>query len=271
MVHLEQISEFYNRYSALFSLVYTILIALGGAIISKFIPFVQRYCIRRKLSLEKMNCKVIVPTYQKELHSARNLFDVSPVGDMDAMLNIMTLVDKTGLNKDGHKSMIDYNNYWEMMDQYNMFLIGGPIANKYVYDLFRHFFPQYKTLATMEKAMTNPNKIPLEHFIIDEKDGFSWGESSDDKFFVNKGERYAVLIKLTKSDFKVKKHGTVHIIFGQGIKGTVTASKYFVEHYKELPFQTTGKDHYFIAFKLSENTCLVDSSSFVDLTNKMLQ
>lgn len=194
---------------------------------------------------------------------------VCPIGDIKAVSNVLDLIHATGLYS--HQQSIIYeSNYFSSFDNYNIFCIGGSLANRYSYDLFQQFFPKFKILATEEKIETNPNKIPREHFVSCEAEkGFCWGESSDEQFIIGADERYAIIVKLSNQDFNMKNHGTVHILFGNGVEGTLAISKYLLYDYKDLYKKAKGKKHYFIAFKLKRSTGIIDTNSFVDLTEIM--
>ncbi|WP_168125513.1 hypothetical protein, partial [Pseudoflavonifractor sp. SW1122] len=102
-----------------------------------------------------------------------------------------------------------------------------------------------------------------------EKEGFCWGNSHEERFLVEKGERYAIIVKLSSTDFDIENHGTVHILFGNGIEGTIAISKYLLNNYRDLHKKVKGKSHYFLAFKIKRDTGIIISNSFVDLTDKL--
>ena len=146
------------------------------------------------------------------------------------------------------------------------------LANRYTYDLFQQFFPDFKIYATREKYESNPNRIPLKQFrISEERVGFCWGEQDNQSFTVEKDERYAVMVKLSKEDFHSKDHGTVHILFGNGIEGTLAISRYLLFHYKDINKLVRSRRHYFVAFKVKRKTGIIDTDSFVDLTDQMFK
>ena len=179
------------------------------------------------------------------------------------------MIHATGLSSH-QKSVIYEDTYAESIARYNVFCIGGLLANSYTYDLFQQFFPSFKIYATREKFEFNPNKIPLKNFILSEdKVGFCWGEASSQSFVVKKDERYAIIVKLSKEDFKSKDHGTVHILFGNGVEGTLAISRYLLFNYRDLNKLVASKKHYFIAFKVKRKTGIIDTNSFIDLTDRM--
>lgn len=147
--------------------------------------------------------------------------------------------------------------------------IGGSLANRYTYDfyfttntydLFQQFFLDFKIYATREKYESNPNRIPLKQFrISEERVGFCWGEQDNQSFTVEKDERYAVMMKLSKEDFRSKDHGTVHILFGNGIEGTMAISRYLLFHYKDINKRVRSRRHYFVAFKVKRKTGIIDA------------
>ena len=146
------------------------------------------------------------------------------------------------------------------------------LANRYTYDLFQQFFPDFKIYVIREKYESNPNRIPLKQFrISEERAGFCWGEQYNQSFTVEKDERYAVMVKLSKEDFRSKDHGTVHILFGNGIEGTLAISRYLLFHYKDINKLVRSRRHYFVAFKVKRKTGIIDTDSFVDLTDQMFK
>lgn len=95
------------------------------------------------------------------------------------------------------------------------------------------------------------------------------GELPCEKFVVSMDERYVIIVRLSREDFHRKNQGTVHILFGNGVEGTLAASKYLLHDYKDLYKKVKRKKHYFIAFKIKRYTGLIDPNSFVDLTDEM--
>ena len=237
----------------------------------KVIPYFKKRAIRKCLSLEKKECTIILPTYLKKLHNQIEDVAMCPMGDVQATANVIDLIHEAGLTSH-QKSVIYEGNYAEPMDRYNVFCIGGSLANRYTYDLFQQFFPDFKIYATREKYESNPNRIPLKQFrISEERVGFCWGEQDNQSFTVEKDERYAVMVKLSKEDFRSKDHGTVHILFGNGIEGTLAISRYLLFHYKDINKLVRSRRHYFVAFKVKRKTGIIDTDSFVDLTDQMFK
>lgn len=263
-----QILEFLEKYSSLFSFGYTVLAALFGFLVGKIPPKMRAYKIKKCLSLGKRSCKIILPNYHKKLHNPKDSIEVCPVGDIMAASNLIDLIHSTGLYT--HQQSIFYEgNYSEGFEKYNIFCVGGSLANAYSYDLFRKFFPKFKILATEEKIRRNPLKIPPDHFVVSERKGFCWGDSPEEAFFIDASERYAILVKLSEDDFRMKNHGTVHILFGNGIEGTLALSKYLLNDYTDLYKRVGRKRHYFLAFKVKRDTGMIIPNSFVDLTDKL--
>lgn len=260
---------FFDKYSFVFSFAYTLLVAICGFVISKLIPKIKQYKIRKCLSLSKYECKIVLPCYNKKLHNKNDLIQVCPVGDIKAVSNIIDLIHTTGLYS--HQQSIIYeNDYFSNFENYNIFCIGGSLSNQYTYDIFQQFFPKFKIYACKDKIENNPNKIPYSHFILNEfEKGFCWGNLPDEKFIINNDERYAIIVKLSNEDFNIKNHGTIHILFGNGVEGTLAISKYLLNNYKDLYSRVGRKSHYFIAFKLRKTTGIIDTKSFIDLTEKM--
>lgn len=261
--------EFFDQYSFLFSFGYTVIVAILTFIIQKVYTELKKYKVKRCLSLKRKECKIILPIYNKKLHNKREKIPMCPIGDIKAATNIIDLIYTTGLHS-YQQSIIYENVYFDSFENYNIFCIGGSLANHYSYDLFKQFFPKFKIYASENKIKTNPNNIPASHFVASEiKKGFCWGDSSDEEFLINYDERYAILIKLTNEDFHLKNHGTVHILFGNGVEGTLAISKYLLYNCKDLYKRVKGKKHYFVVFKIKRDTGIINPNSFIDLTNKM--
>lgn len=261
--------KFLDKYSFVFSFVYTILIAIIGFLMSKIVPKINTHRIRKCLSLKQSECKIILPSYDKKLHSNIEIIQVCPLGDIKAAANIIDLINITGLYP--HQQSIIYEStYNSIFEKYNIFCIGGSLANQYSYEIFKQFFPKFKIMSTEKKVKNNPNKIPYNHFVItDTEKGFCWGNSLDEQFLIDTDERYAIIVKLSSTDFGVKDHGTIHILFGNGIEGTLAISQYLLHNYKDLYNRTKKRKHYFIAFKLKKDTGIIDTNSFKDLTETM--
>lgn len=264
------IIEIVDKYFTIISVVWTILSALVGFIATHCIYASKRQKIRKSLSLKKCDCKIILPQYIKKLHNPNDLIPVCPIGDIQAAVNVIDLIYATGLYTN-QQSIIYEGSYSSSFDNYNIFCIGGFLANNYSFALFQQFFPNFKMYATAKKVATNPNGIPESCFEISEnKAGFRYGELPSEEFTIESDERYAVIVKLTDADFKSQSHGTVHILFGNGIEGTLAISKYLLNNYNDLyKLVRNHKKHYFIAFKLKKQTMIIDPNSFKDLTDEM--
>lgn len=105
--------------------------------------------------------------------------------------------------------------------------------------------------------------------LLIQKRGFAGGSSDGEQFTIDTDERYAIIVKLSSDDFGVKDHGTIHILFGNGIEGTLAISRYLLFNYKDLYNRTKKRKHYFIAFKLKKDTGIINTNSFIDLTETM--
>ena len=261
---------FLDQYSFLLSLGYTIGAAIIGFLVSKMIPTLKRRKIKKCLSLGKHDCKIVLPNYSGKLHNQEDVLALCPIGDIKAASNVIDLIHSTGLYS--HQQSIIYEgNYSDSFEHYNIFCIGGSLANCYTFDLFQQFFPNFKICAPEEKIRTNPNKIPDSYFVVCEQEGFCWGNGENDKFLANDGERYAIIVKLSTTDFQIENHGTVHILFGNGIEGTIAISKYLLNDYQDLYKKVKGKSHYFLAFKVKRDTGIIMPNSFIDLTETMFR
>ncbi len=262
---MKSIIDIFKEYSFLISIIYGVI----GYLIGTVIPKISRSKIRKCLSLAKKDCKIILPSYEKELHNYEDTVSMCPIGDIKAASNVIDLIYATGLYSH-QKSIIYESSYFDKFESYNIFCIGGSLANKYSYDLFQQFFPKFKIYATKEKIDNNPNGIPKSHFVESKtKRGFCWGNLSNEEFLNNDDERYAIIVKLSSEDFKIENHGTVHILFGNGIEGTLAISQYLLKNYEDLYKIVKKKKHYFIAFKIKKTTGIINPRSFVDLTDKM--
>lgn len=54
--------EFFNDYYFVFSFLYTLFVAIVGFSISKVLPLIKRHKIRKCLSLNKTQCRIILPS-----------------------------------------------------------------------------------------------------------------------------------------------------------------------------------------------------------------
>lgn len=260
--------SFLDQYSFLFSLAYTLSVAIIGFFASKIVPALKKYKVKKCLSLGKYDCKIVLPEYKGTLHNPDDILSYCPIGDVQAASNVIDLIHFTGLYS--HQQSIIYDGkYFDSFECYNIFCVGGLLANPYTFDLFKQFFPNFKICASEEKIRTNPNKISQYYFVVSEKKGFCWGDRSDERFLVEPDERYAIIVKLSNHDFNMETHGTVHILFGNGIEGTIAISKYLLNEYQDLYKKVKGKPHYFIAFKIKRYTGIIIPNSFVDLTEEM--
>ncbi len=158
-----------------------------------------------------------------------------------------------------------------IIDANNEMNIGGFTANKKVNAYFTKYFPNFKyvTNITNKEALERhpiDNKIFI--YSTDNKKGFQ----INGHIFLNIIDRntdYAILIKLTKEDFKDDNNRSVHIIFGGTDIGTIKGTEFLLTHYKQI-YDTYGKNHYFFAIEIN---CIDESINYskkiIDLTDEM--
>lgn len=245
-----------------------ILIAISTFCVVKISEKIKRKRICKCLSLDKKNCKVVIPNYNLEIHTSGKL-PMCPVGDIIAAVNVVDLIHKSGLYS--HQEAIIYEpTQYSSTSYYNLFCVGGSLANHYSRALFKDFFPTFKIFASKHKIETNPNNLSPEFFVQSEtKRGFSWGLSPTCEFLVKPDERFAILVKLTEKDFNIRGHGTVFILFGNGIEGTLAISKYLLYNYEDLYRRTKKNKHFFIVFKVHCKTGEIIPNTILDLTEEM--
>lgn len=255
-----------NDYSWIISPILSIITFICGFIFHKLVKVIERHKLNQFLMLnKKLECKILLPSYQANIFNNTNLTEVYTAGDIKASSNIIELINKTGIYKSFLANIYE-KTYTNLIANNNLFCIGGFSTNDYTYDLFQQFFPFVKFYMPQEQI--NNYTRPTSCFIVDENmKGFSWGDSDDEKYMVNSDERYIILIRLLNTDFNIKNHGTVHIIFGQGIIGTLVLSKYMLNNYKDIFAKTKHHSHYFIVFKFKAHTQLIDMNSYKDLTD----
>ena len=235
----------------------------------------KRRNIRKCLMLQKKECKIVLPTYGKKLYDKKTDVPMCDFGDIKAAGNIIDLIRKTGLNQSQEKIFYE-EDYSISIASYNMFYMGGILANKNVLDIFNNKFSKFKLLIT-DTPHNNPNNVSSKWFKHNGKNGFFWGDSSVDnisedvkeKFEVTGNERFAIIVKLSKEDFGGDDHGDVYILFGQGRIATLAISRYMLSNYYDLYKKVKKKKHFFVAFKVSAVSGEIDGSTFVDLTDAM--
>lgn len=269
---MNYLEELDSVFSAL-SIIWTIISVLIGFLAARWLYISKHRKIRKILSLKKCDCKIVLSKYDnREIRKGVSL-SVCPIGDIQAAINVTDLIYETGLYSN-QQSIIYEGSYNDDITNYNIFCIGGFLANTYSDSLFDQIFPKFKIFASSEEiknATEDTSKSYLRYFKkSDDKKGFCWGDSDTQEFTINDDERYAIIVKLTNYDFPNQKHGTVHILFGDGIEGTLVISKYLLFNYNEL-YKMVKKhpNHYFIAFKLKKETMIIDPHSFKDLTDEM--
>lgn len=137
-----------DKYSFIFSFIYTLAVAIISFLICKIIPKIKQYKIRKCLSLSKNECKIVLPCYDKKLHNKTDLIQVCPLEDIKAVSNIIDLIHATGLYS--HQQTIIYeNNYFTAFENYNIFCISKYLLNNYK-DLYnrikrkQHYFIAFK-------------------------------------------------------------------------------------------------------------------------------
>lgn len=235
----------------------------------------KRRNVRKCLSLQKKECKIVLPTYGQKLYENKTDVPMCDFGDIKAAGNIIDLIRKTGLNQSQEKIFYE-EDYSVSIASYNMFYMGGILANKNTLDIFDNKFPDFKLLIT-DTPHNNPNNVPPKWFKHNDKNGFFWGNPSVDnvskniekKFEVTGNERFAIIVKLSKEDFGGDDHGDVYILFGQGRTATLAISRYLLSNYYDLYKKVKKKKHFFVAFKVSAVSGEIDGSTFLDLTDVM--
>ncbi len=80
--------ELLDQYSFIFSLGYTIICAITGFLIGKIIPEIQKYKIKKCLTLVKKECRIVLPHYDKKLHNKKDIITMCPIGDIEAATRV---------------------------------------------------------------------------------------------------------------------------------------------------------------------------------------
>lgn len=182
-----------------------------------------------------------------------------------------------------HSSIIALNNTIELLnitgqkfylidnsrEAINEINIGGFVANKTVSSYIKKYFPDFKFIIDSNNGKAyQQNPVDKDIFILsDNKKQFKIGKKILD--MSDGSVDYAILIKLTKDDFKDVNKKTVHIVFGGGDLGTIKATEYLATNYKSI-YRTFGKKHYFFALEVRETDRKInDSIGIMDFTNEM--
>lgn len=121
-----------------YSFVVSIICMVFGFFVNKFCIYIKQFRIRKLLALKKAECKIILPSYTKEVHSPNDIHEVCPIGDIKSMANVIDLINQAGLAIQP-RSIIYEPSYDMNIDSYNIFCIGGSLANRCTYDTFQLF------------------------------------------------------------------------------------------------------------------------------------
>lgn len=219
---------------------------------------------------KKKECRILIPTYKDiELHSparTRTKFDVNAQGDVLASLDIISLINRMGLDVSEECIMVR-ESYNELASNYNLFCIGGIAGSAQTRGYFKHFFPDFRIF---NSKLEDDDKEGKEIFYKDGfKRGFRWGEGKE--FTVKDGEHYAIIVRLTGEDLGSEAAGTVYILYGNTVMSTLVASKYMLCQVDDLIKRTKKRTHFFFVMKVREvngiSRWYFDENS--DLTDEM--
>lgn len=216
--------------------------------------------------------KILLGYKDKYIIVSQSLFVHSMIKGLEEYADcMMTYNSVLALNKVGFflkKCNIEY----DIFSNSNIYLgemhLGGPITNKYVNSYMNYFFDNFKYVVPFDKRKEYEN-YPINTQVIEYSEN-RWGFKFYDKIYnLDSKTDYAVLIKLTKTDFKNQFEKTVHIIFGGSDVGMLKGVEFFENHYKIL-YEKFKKDHYFIVISIDRvNGNIIFSNGIEDLTDIM--
>lgn len=268
---MQEIIEFIERNSTLVSIVTNICVGIVGFFTNKGWEKIKKIRTISALRLVKgRECKIVMPTYENiDLHpssSSKALFNVNEQSDVLASLNIISLIEKVGLQFDEEYYVLQ-EHCNQIVANNNVFCIGGTVANEQTKVYFSRFFPEFRLFS---KSFNKDDRESQKIYAFDEaKRGFCWGNGGE--FTVSKGEHYAILVRLTKEDFNINDAGTVYILFGSKADSTLVASKYLLCNMNDLIKRTRRKKHFFIVMRIREANGIktVEFDEKYDLTDEI--
>lgn len=219
---------------------------------------------------KKKECRILIPTYKDiELYppaKTRTKFDVNIQEDVLASVDIISLINRMGLDVSEECIMVR-ESYNELASNYNLFCIGGILANAQTRSFFKQIFPDFRIFRA---KLDENDKEEKELFYKDgTKRGFRWGEGKE--FTVKDREHYAIIVRLTGEDLGSETAGTVYILYGNTMMSTLIASKYMLCQVDDLIKRTRKRTHFFLVMKVREvngiSRWYFDENS--DLTDEM--
>lgn len=262
--------EFIEQNLEAFSVILSFCAWVAGLITKKGWERIKRRYIMRELKLKEdkdwnINMRVygdVQLTHYSQKHEVNATSDVLAAMNMYKFLQVNGLLDK-------QKCYINKPQVDSIGETDNMFCIGGFIANEQTEYYFKRFFPSFRVYTN--RSGENYAMKKDKYIFSETKRGFRWGENEDEEYTVKKGERYAILIRLTEEDFNIGNTGVVYILYGNDDISTLGLSEYILNHSDDLAEKTKKRKHFFIAFSVQEvnKEPKLNMSDFKDLTDVM--
>ena len=155
-----------DRVFSVLTIIWTVLSVSIGFLAARWLYVTKHRKIRKILSLKKCDCKIVLSKYDnREVRKGVSL-SVCPIGDIQAAINVTDLIYATGLYSN-QQSIIHEGSYSDDITNYNIFCIGGFLANTFSDSLFNLIFPKFKIYASSKEinnVTEDTNKSSLRYF-----------------------------------------------------------------------------------------------------------
>lgn len=298
----QDVLDFWNTLTTYVQLWNTAFGVFVGLSIKKICQFFKRAKLRKLLSLNKNDCEVIVPVrrglivFEEDEDQLRSKF-LNSVSDKEQEPKFMRIpydyvtYDEAKILLEMQKILLNFKRESKIKflrpDSIDMrynntkFCFGSVKSNDYVRNIFsmdKHSPFRFKEKFLFGCTTKSYTRRGSEHLkplkkIADDLDGKVLF-IGDTEIPYKYDEDYIALIKISKSKFGDKKHGTLHMCFGDSGRAPLIAAKCYTEHidilYKKLKVKKHLKN-YFVIMRCSKND-EVDfrDDSFLDITDRMI-
>ena len=291
--YLNEFIQIFDKAEGLFDVLRFLALVVSTICILSFRKFkiiARRTCLHRLIGFNKnLPIEVMLPTFTGNLdYTPKEMVrrgekiktvDYITLDESNALLYLQNLVHIYEMNgkiilKGSDKSFSTAS---------NKVLIGGPLNNKYLHDIFSKnkssifsFNGRFKFGVKSYWVSRRKNDFftDIEEMLPtdDSPNKLLYLDKKGNKNTISIKSRYIILIKLNKNDLQISNTGPLLICFGDSAFSTNKSVQCLTESLYDLSKHIRNKSHYFVVLKCTEHGDIqfAEKDGIIDLTDIML-
>ncbi len=292
--NIHEIVQAYDKFDSLIDIIrFVIIISSIIAVLSfrKLKKSIRKIHLHRLVGFKKrLPIEVILPTFAGNLDytpeetinrgtSSIRMYDYITLQESETLLYLHSLVNDYGIKADIR--LKGSNDSFTI--QSNKIVIGGPLNNLYLHDIFSQnsngiytFGGRFKFGVKHYWSTRKRNDLfsDIQEIVSDNENLpqlFYWDKNGN-KNSIAIPHRYVILIKLNKKDIKLSNTGPMLICFGESSLTTNKSVQCLTESVYDLSKCIKNKKHFFIIFRCTSHGDIqfTENDGIIDLTDVML-